>query len=66
MALKCPRCQSGFNGFEMDAERREESRRRWGNFGLVILAIAAIVWWLDQPGSIEWLAQKTIETENFR
>ncbi|WP_146049645.1 hypothetical protein [Novosphingobium sp. HII-3] len=56
-AIKCPYCGSSFDGHEIEVGRREHSRERWGTFWLVILAIAALFWWLTRDETIDRLAE---------
>ena len=62
-AVKCPYCASAFDDQQMKHGMQELSRKRRGNLGLFVLAVIVLIWWLSQPGNVEWLGEKTAQVE---
>jgi len=62
-AAKCPRCQTTFTKQEMSAGQQERRGNARGKIVIAVAAIAALIWWLDQPGSVEGLGEWAAKQE---
>lgn len=62
-ATKCAYCGSVFDGAQMEAGRKQQSRERWRKFWMVIIIMAAGLWWLVTPGNVERLGREAAEKE---
>lgn len=50
-ATKCPRCQTIFDGGEMEKGRKESGRRLIARMAFVVLAIFVAGYWLNHGGA---------------
>lgn len=61
-ASKCAFCHTVFDGMQMENGRREFLRERWREIFIAGVLIAVLFWWLAQPGTVESIARREVES----